>query len=113
MPVAKRTSHQSCRSAIEPTLTDTRQCGVLVGPNRLERTADGDGELHEAPAGDHQAILREHRPDHPAKLSELVTDLYLAEGKKRDKLWETATRHMEKLGSAEGPHRLTFSARRT
>jgi len=31
------------------------------------------------------------------KLSELVTDLYLAEGKKRDKLWQTAAGHMEKL----------------
>jgi hypothetical protein len=33
-----------------------------------------------------------------SKLSELVTELYLASGKKRDKMWETATRHMEKLG---------------
>ena len=32
------------------------------------------------------------------KLSELVTDLYLAEGKRREKLWQTATGHMEKLG---------------
>lgn len=32
------------------------------------------------------------------KLSELVTDLYLAEGKKREKLWQTAATHMEKLG---------------
>jgi hypothetical protein len=32
------------------------------------------------------------------KLSELVTELYLAEGKKRDKMWATATGHMEKLG---------------
>jgi hypothetical protein len=31
------------------------------------------------------------------KLSELVTELYLAEGKKRDKLWQTAKSHMEKL----------------
>ena len=31
------------------------------------------------------------------KLSELVGDLYLAEGKKRDKLWQTAAAHMEKL----------------
>ena len=31
------------------------------------------------------------------KLSELVTELYLAEGKKRDKMWQTATGHMEKL----------------
>ena len=31
------------------------------------------------------------------KLSELVTELYLAEGKKRDKMWQTAIGHMEKL----------------
>ncbi|MFO0825287.1 MAG: hypothetical protein U0792_19560 [Gemmataceae bacterium] len=31
------------------------------------------------------------------KLSELVGDLYLAEGKKRDKLWTAAAGHMEKL----------------
>ena len=31
------------------------------------------------------------------KLSELVGDLYLATGKKRDKLWETAAGHMEKM----------------
>ena len=31
------------------------------------------------------------------KLSDLVGDLYLAEGKKRDKLWQTAAKHMEKL----------------
>ncbi len=32
------------------------------------------------------------------RLSELVADLYLAEGKKRDKLWITASSCMEKLG---------------
>lgn len=32
------------------------------------------------------------------KLSELVADLYLASGKKREKLWQTAAGHMEKLG---------------
>ena len=32
------------------------------------------------------------------RLSELVGDLYLAEGKKREKLWQTAATHMEKLG---------------
>ena len=31
------------------------------------------------------------------KLSELVTELYLAEGKKRDKMWATARGYMEKL----------------
>lgn len=32
------------------------------------------------------------------KLGELVTELYLAEGKKREKLWKTATATMQKLG---------------
>ena len=32
------------------------------------------------------------------KLSELVTELYLADGKKRDKLWKTAASAMEKIG---------------
>jgi hypothetical protein len=31
------------------------------------------------------------------KLSELVTDLYLAEGKKKDKLWQSAATAMQKL----------------
>jgi hypothetical protein len=32
------------------------------------------------------------------RLSELVADLYLAEGKKRDKLWQSAAGFMQKLG---------------
>jgi hypothetical protein len=31
------------------------------------------------------------------RLSELVTELYLAEGKKRDKLWQSAVTAMQKL----------------
>jgi len=31
------------------------------------------------------------------KLSELVTELYLAEGKKKDKLWQTASAAMQKM----------------
>jgi len=31
------------------------------------------------------------------RLSELVADLYLAEGKKRDRLWESAAAFMKKL----------------
>jgi len=31
------------------------------------------------------------------KLSELVTELYLAEGKKKDKLWQSAAASMQKL----------------
>lgn len=38
---------------------------------------------------------------HLQRLSELVTDLYLAEGKKLDKLWQTAAGLMEKLGVPE------------
>ena len=32
------------------------------------------------------------------KLSELVTDLYLAEGKKKEKLWQSAGTIMQKIG---------------
>ena len=32
------------------------------------------------------------------KLSELVTELFLAEGKKRDRLWKLAQTTMEKIG---------------
>ncbi len=32
------------------------------------------------------------------KLADLVGDLYLAEGKKREKLWQSAASYMEKLG---------------
>ena len=32
------------------------------------------------------------------KLGELVTDLYLAEGKKRDKVWKSIATAMQKLG---------------
>lgn len=32
------------------------------------------------------------------KLSDLVGDLYLASGKKRDKLWQSAATYLEKLG---------------
>ena len=35
------------------------------------------------------------------RLQELVTDLYLAEGAKRKKLWQTATSAMQKLGVTE------------
>jgi hypothetical protein len=32
------------------------------------------------------------------RVQELVTELYLAEGKKRDKHWENLAGHLEKLG---------------
>jgi hypothetical protein len=41
---------------------------------------------------DNQAPLQQQR------LAELVTDLYLAEGKKKEKLWESAATAMQKLG---------------
>jgi hypothetical protein len=35
------------------------------------------------------------------KLAELVTELYLAEGKKREKLWKAAAAAMERIGVAK------------
>jgi hypothetical protein len=35
------------------------------------------------------------------RLAELVTELYLAEGKKRERAWKQAAGHMEKLGVAK------------
>ncbi|HEX4610122.1 MAG TPA: hypothetical protein VH092_18155 [Urbifossiella sp.] len=35
------------------------------------------------------------------RLAELVADLYLATGKKKDKLWESAAACMQKLGVAQ------------
>lgn len=32
------------------------------------------------------------------RAQELVTELYLAEGKKRDKVWDTLAQNLEKLG---------------
>ncbi len=32
------------------------------------------------------------------RVQELVTDLYLSEGKKREKYWESLAGHLEKLG---------------
>lgn len=36
------------------------------------------------------------------KLSELLTELYLADGKKLDKLWKSAEGHMQKAGVQQG-----------
>ena len=36
------------------------------------------------------------------KLGELVTDLYLAEGKKREKVWKSVVTAMQKLGVPQG-----------
>jgi hypothetical protein len=33
------------------------------------------------------------------RLQELVTELFLAEGKKREKLWDQVTNHLEHLGT--------------
>lgn len=35
------------------------------------------------------------------RVQELVTELYLAEGKKREKHWDSLASHLEKLGVAE------------
>lgn len=35
---------------------------------------------------------------HRQRLAELVTELYLAEGKKRQRIWNTAATAMQKLG---------------
>jgi hypothetical protein len=32
------------------------------------------------------------------RVQELLTDLYLVEGKKRDKVWESLINHLEKMG---------------
>jgi hypothetical protein len=37
------------------------------------------------------------------KLSETVTELYLAEGKKRERLWKNAAAAMEKMGVLPAP----------
>jgi hypothetical protein len=36
------------------------------------------------------------------RLSELVTDLYLADGNRRDHLWKSAVAAMKKLGVSQG-----------
>ena len=45
------------------------------------------------------------------KLSELVTELYLAEGKKREKLWKTAVSAMQKLEQAQFQQQHDFGQR--
>ena len=40
------------------------------------------------------------------RLEELVTDLYLAEGKKRQRTWKVIATHLEKLGVK--PARITY-----
>lgn len=52
-----------------------------------------------------QKIIRNYydnkQPLHLQKLGELVTDLYLSEGKKRDKVWEAVCQSMKVLGVNE------------
>jgi hypothetical protein len=47
-------------------------------------------------------IIKRYYEHQPAlllqRLGNLVTDLYLAEGKKRDSLWKSAAEAMQKLG---------------
>src|SRR5262245_53944420 len=51
-----------------PTLTPEPDSGVLrVSEHHRRSRTDGNGRLHEAPAGDHQAVLPKPRPDHVAE----------------------------------------------
>lgn len=49
-----------------------------------------------------QGIIKRYYQNHGGiqlqRLSELVTELYLAEGKKRTKVWESVAAAMQKLG---------------
>ena len=49
-----------------------------------------------------QKIIKDYYQNRDAialqRLQELVTELYLSEGKKRARHWETARTHLEKLG---------------
>jgi hypothetical protein len=49
-----------------------------------------------------QGIIKRYYENHDSlqlqKLGELVTDLYLAEGKKREKVWKSVAAALEKLG---------------
>ena len=38
------------------------------------------------------------------RVQELVTELYLSEGKKREKHWQTLANHLEKLGRPQAAH---------
>jgi hypothetical protein len=52
-----------------------------------------------------QKIIKRYYDNHDTillqRLSELVSDLYLAEGKKRQRVWTQAAAAMEKLGIAK------------
>lgn len=49
-----------------------------------------------------QKVIRRYYEHQPQilieRLANLVTDLYLAEGKKRERLWKSAAEAMQKLG---------------
>jgi len=51
-------------------------------------------------------IIRRYYANQPTllrqRLADLVGDLYLAEGKKRQQLWKTAADVLQKLGMAQG-----------
>lgn len=52
-----------------------------------------------------QKVIRNYydnkQPLHLQKLGELVTDLYLSEGKQREKVWDSVCQSMKVLGVAE------------
>lgn len=53
-----------------------------------------------------EKVIRRYYANQPTllhqRLAELVGDLYLAEGKKRQQLWKTAADILQKLGMAQG-----------
>ncbi len=55
-------------------------------------------ELYVASTKDHQALLRQFSTSSTPALAELVGELYLAEGKKKEKVWQTTGEVMTKLG---------------
>ena len=58
--------------------------------------------LYAPPAEDHPARLLEADVIQRQRLAELVTDLYLATGTKREAIWKRAVTAMQKLGVPAG-----------
>src|ERR1700748_3180704 len=71
-------------------------CRGSPGTNRRPTMGMNDFSAHQ------QKIIKRYYQNIDAislqKLSETVTELYLAEGKKRERLWKNAAAAMEKMG---------------
>ena len=63
------------------------------------------GRLLALSAEDHQAVLRNYDAIKMQRLAELVTELFLAEGKSRDRLWKQVGECLAKLGIPGVPDR--------